>query len=42
MATGSPSEVLSPARLEAAYGLPVAVEHLAGGHTVCVPDLSVP
>jgi hypothetical protein len=34
--------VLSPARLEAAYGLPVAVEHLAGGHTVCVPDLSVP
>jgi iron complex transport system ATP-binding protein len=42
MATGSPSEVLSPARLEAVYGLPVAVEHLAGGHTVCVPDLSVP
>jgi iron complex transport system ATP-binding protein len=42
VATGSPSEVLSPARLEAVYGLPVAVEHLAGGHTVCVPDLSVP
>ena len=42
VATGSPSEVLSPARLEAVYGLPVAVEHLAAGHTVCVPDLSVP
>jgi iron complex transport system ATP-binding protein len=42
VATGAPSEVLSPARLEAVYGLPVAVEHLAGGHTVCVPDLSVP
>jgi iron complex transport system ATP-binding protein len=42
VATGSPSEVLSPARLEAVYGLPVAVEHLAGGHTVCVPDLTVP
>jgi iron complex transport system ATP-binding protein len=42
VATGSPTEVLSPARLEAVYGLPVAVQHLAGGHTVCVPDLSVP
>jgi iron complex transport system ATP-binding protein len=42
VATGTPAEVLSPARLEAVYGLPVAVERLAGGHTVCVPDLSVP
>jgi len=42
IATGPPRSVLSPARLEAVYGLPVAVEHLAGGHTVCVPDLSVP
>jgi iron complex transport system ATP-binding protein len=39
VATGTPAEVLSPGRLEAVYGLPVAVEHLAGGHTVCVPDL---
>jgi iron complex transport system ATP-binding protein len=42
VATGPPSDVLSPARLEAVYGLPVAVEHLAGGHTVCVPDLTLP
>jgi len=42
VASGTPSDVLSPARLEAVYGLPVAVERLAGGHTVCVPDLSVP
>jgi iron complex transport system ATP-binding protein len=42
VATGAPSDVLSPARLEAVYGLPVAVERLPGGHTVCVPDLSVP
>jgi iron complex transport system ATP-binding protein len=42
VATGRPAEVLIPARLEAVYGLPVAVERLRGGHTVCVPDLSVP
>ena len=42
VATGAPSDVLSPARLEAVYGLPVTVERLPGGHTVCVPDLSVP
>jgi len=42
IATGPPRPGLSPARLEAVYGLPVAVERLAGGHTVCVPDLSVP
>jgi iron complex transport system ATP-binding protein len=42
IATGPPRAVLSPARLQAVYGLPVAVERLAGGHTVCVPDLSVP
>jgi iron complex transport system ATP-binding protein len=42
VATGATSEVLSPARLEVVYGLPVAVERLAGGHTVCVPDLRLP
>ncbi len=42
IATGPPRAVLTPARLQAVYGLPVAVERLAGGHTVCVPDLSVP
>jgi iron complex transport system ATP-binding protein len=39
IATGPPSDVLSPARLEAVYGVRVSVEHLAGGHTVCVPEL---
>jgi hypothetical protein len=31
--------VLTPARLEAVYGVPVSVERLASGHTVCAPDL---
>jgi iron complex transport system ATP-binding protein len=37
VATGAPSDMF-----EAVYGLPVAVERLPGGHTVCVPDLSLP
>ena len=31
--------VLTPARLEAVYGVPVFVERLASGHTVCAADL---
>jgi iron complex transport system ATP-binding protein len=38
-AHGAPDAVLTPARLEAAYGVPVSVERLASGHTVCAPDL---
>jgi iron complex transport system ATP-binding protein len=38
-AHGPPDAVLSPARLEAVYGVPVFVERLASGHTVCAPDL---
>jgi iron complex transport system ATP-binding protein len=38
-AHGAPDAVLTPARLEAVYGVPVSVERLASGHTVCAPDL---
>ena len=39
VAHGRPEAVLSPARLEAVYGVRVFVERLASGHTVCAPDL---
>jgi iron complex transport system ATP-binding protein len=39
LAHGSPDAVLTAARLEAVYGVPVLVERLASGHTVCAPDL---
>ena len=39
VATGTPSEVLTAARLEAVYGIRVNVERLASGQTVCAPDL---
>jgi iron complex transport system ATP-binding protein len=38
VAQGSPDEVLTPERLRAVYGVSVAVERLARGQTVCVPD----
>ena len=38
-AHGPPEAVLTPARLQAVYGVPVFVERLASGHTVCAPDL---
>ena len=41
VAHGSPDAVLTAARLEAVYGVPVSVERLASGHTVCAPDLDV-
>jgi iron complex transport system ATP-binding protein len=39
LARGSPDAVLTAPRLEAVYGVPVLVERLASGHTVCAPDL---
>lgn len=42
VAQGPPAEILEPARLEAVYGVPVTVERLASGHTVCAPDLGMP
>ena len=39
IAHGPPQTVLTAARLEAVYGIPVSVERLASGHTVCAPDL---
>jgi iron complex transport system ATP-binding protein len=39
LAEGPPPAILTPARLETVYGIPVAVERLASGHTVCAPDL---
>jgi ABC-type hemin transport system ATPase subunit len=41
-AHGPPALVLSPARLEAVYGVRVVVERLASGPTVCAPDLGAP
>ena len=41
-AHGPPEAVLSPARLQEVYGVPVFVERLASGHTVCAPDLGAP
>jgi iron complex transport system ATP-binding protein len=38
-AHGPPKTVLTAARLEAVYGVPVSIERLASGHTVCAPDL---
>ena len=38
-AHGAPAAVLTPGRLEAVYGVPVFVERLASGHSVCAPDL---
>ena len=40
MAQGAPAEVLTAARLEQVYGVPVLVERLASGHTVCAPNLT--
>lgn len=37
VAQGTPSEVLTAARLKAVYGVDVTVERLAGGQTVCAP-----
>ncbi len=34
---GTPSEVLTAQRLQQVYGVPVRVDRLAGGQTVCVP-----
>ena len=39
LAHGPPAAILTPARLETVYGIKVAVERLASGHTVCAPDL---
>jgi iron complex transport system ATP-binding protein len=38
-AHGPPETVLTAARLEAVYGVPVSIERLASGHTVGAPDL---
>jgi iron complex transport system ATP-binding protein len=42
LAEGPPAAILTPARLETVYGIKVAVERLASGHTVCAPDLGPP
>ena len=39
LAHGPPETVLTAARLEEVYRVPVSVERLASGHTVCAPDL---
>jgi iron complex transport system ATP-binding protein len=41
-ARGRPQAVLTATRLEQVYGVPVIVERLASGHTVCAPDLGTP
>jgi iron complex transport system ATP-binding protein len=38
-AHGAPAAVLTPARLETVYGVPVSIERLASGHIVCAADL---
>lgn len=38
VASGQPAEVLTAARLQAVYGVAVAVERLASGALVCQPD----
>lgn len=40
LAKGTPGEVLTPANLEGAYGVPVRVDRLRDGMTVCAPLLS--
>jgi iron complex transport system ATP-binding protein len=40
LALGPPEAVLTPASLEAVYGVPVTVERLRGGRIVCAPDLA--
>ena len=40
--TARPKTVLTAPRLEAVYGVPVVVERLASGQTVCAPDYSIP
>jgi iron complex transport system ATP-binding protein len=40
LAQGTPREVLTPARLRSVYRVPVVVEQLSGGQTVCAPDYS--
>jgi iron complex transport system ATP-binding protein len=42
IAQGTPTDVLTPARLRAVYGVSVAVERLSRGQTVCAPDYSLP
>ncbi len=39
IADGPPRDVLTPARLRAVYGIDVAIETLATGATICVPNL---
>jgi iron complex transport system ATP-binding protein len=39
VAHGPSETVLTAARLEEIYSVPVSVERLASGHTVCAPDL---
>jgi len=39
VALGAPDTVLTPKRLQEVYGVPVAVERLASGQTVCAPLL---
>jgi len=39
LADGPPDEVLIPKHLETVYDVPVTVERLASGHTICAPDL---
>lgn len=40
VAQGAPSEVLTPARLKAVYGVDVTVEQLSSGQTVCAPVIA--
>lgn len=42
IATGSPEEVLQPARLHEVYGVNVEIETLKSGYKVCAPDFSPP
>jgi len=42
IAQGAPHEVLTAERLRAVYGVSVAIERVAGGQTVCVPDYGAP
>lgn len=40
-ACGPPAEVLTPALIRDLYGVDVQVEHLAGGVTLCVPQVNM-
>jgi iron complex transport system ATP-binding protein len=40
VAQGTPSDVLTPVRLKAVYGVDVTVERLSGGQMVCAPVMS--